>query len=108
MTWRNLDTDIPLLTPVLVPSSLGPGFSRHEWRLHDPHPAADAFIRDRDRGDQVAVAARYIEANKGGTDKEVQREILRCKAVIYNASNRARINQRQRARDAAKRKEAKS
>lgn len=68
-----------------------------EWRLCDPHAAADRFILDHDRGESVAAAKVAL-----ATEKD-PRARSRLRAVIYNAANRAAINARQRARDAKKR-----
>jgi len=65
-----------------------------EWRLNDPHAAADNFLRDHDRKESVVAAKTALETEAD------PRERKRLRAVIYNDANRKTINARQKARDA--------
>ena len=68
------------------------------YNFHDPHPAADAFIREHDRATAVDRAKGMLQGPKASA-----REILRLRAVIYNHNNRDAINAKQRLRHAKKR-----
>ena len=95
----NLQEDVEAMFGSLSGSILREELDRTlqvEWRLNDPHAAADTFLRDHDRRESVITAKTALETEPS------PRERNRLRAVIYNDANRKTINARQKARDAKK------